>query len=384
VSDSWQDELALADAPMPVLVQQLIPADVSAVIFSVNPVSGDRGEVVVNAAWGYGESLVGGTVPPDAYTVRRTDLAVTSRVVADKGRMTVATRAAPRGWTRPASSAITRRSATTRPSRRHGSRSRWRRRWAGRSTSSAPGSTTGSPAPVSPRRRSRSGVAKGVVMADAVQHPVVNAPIQPPPDFPVTWEDPADERLFWMLDLIHCPEPLPALSFARMRDLGLAGINAAGRGLGAPTRAVGRWINTYFYRAGVPVAGTPEELAGVERTSDQKVRAAVARLGETWEREWLPEIQRHLACRADFALASASGSQLLAHFDETVARAADRSDPFVGHRRALPGHEPLRGAVRRALRRRGRLRALPIGADARVRACDQQGAGSGGTTELAP
>jgi pyruvate,water dikinase len=91
VSDSWQDELALADAPMPVLVQQLIPADVSAVIFSVNPVSGDRGEVVVNAAWGYGESLVGGTVPPDAYTVRRTDLAVTSRVVADKGRMTVAT-----------------------------------------------------------------------------------------------------------------------------------------------------------------------------------------------------------------------------------------------------------------------------------------------------
>jgi hypothetical protein len=132
-------------------------------------------------------------------------------------------------------------------------------------------------------------------MADAVQHPVVNAPIQPPPDFPVTWDDPADERLFWMLDLIHCPEPAPALSFARMRDIGLAGINAAGRDLGAPTRAVGRWINTYFYRAGVPVAGTPEELAGVERTSDQKVRAAVARLGETWEREWLPEIQRHLA-----------------------------------------------------------------------------------------
>ena len=27
---------------------------------------------------------------------------------------------------------------------------------------------------------------------------------------------------------------------------------------------------------------------------------------------------------------------------------------------------------------------LPIGADARVRACDRQGAGSGGTTELAP
>jgi pyruvate,water dikinase len=76
---------------MPVLVQQLVPADVSAVVFSVNPVSGDRGEVVVNASWGYGESVVGGTVTPDAYAVRRADLAIAGRVVADKRRMTVAT-----------------------------------------------------------------------------------------------------------------------------------------------------------------------------------------------------------------------------------------------------------------------------------------------------
>jgi pyruvate,water dikinase len=76
---------------MPVLVQQLVPADVSAVVFSVDPVSGDRGAVVVNATWGYGESLVGGTVTPDAYTVRRSDLAIAARTVADKRRMTVAT-----------------------------------------------------------------------------------------------------------------------------------------------------------------------------------------------------------------------------------------------------------------------------------------------------
>jgi pyruvate,water dikinase len=83
--------LGQTDAPMPVLVQQLVPADVSAVVFSVNPVSGDRGEVVVNASWGYGESVVGGTVTPDTYAVRRADLAIAGRVVADKRRMTVAT-----------------------------------------------------------------------------------------------------------------------------------------------------------------------------------------------------------------------------------------------------------------------------------------------------
>jgi phosphoenolpyruvate synthase/pyruvate phosphate dikinase len=83
--------LAHAAAPMPVLVQRLVAADVSAVVFSVNPVSGDRDEIVVNAAWGYGESVVGGTVTPDAYAVRRADLALLSRAVADKARMTVAT-----------------------------------------------------------------------------------------------------------------------------------------------------------------------------------------------------------------------------------------------------------------------------------------------------
>ncbi len=158
-------------------------------------------------------------------------------------------------------------------------------------------------------------------MADAVQQPVVNAPIPPPPDFPVRWGDPADERLFWTLDLIHKPEPLPALSFVRMRDITLAGMNAAGRELDYPTYRVGCQINTYFYGADVPIAGTPEEVAEVERRSDEKVRAAVARFGATWVREWLPEVQQHLAAWAAFPLAEATAPQLLAHFDETVARA---------------------------------------------------------------
>lgn len=74
-----------------VLVQQLVPADVSAVIFSANPVTGDRGDVVINASWGLGESVVGGTVTPDTYVVRKADMTVISRRVADKRHMTVLT-----------------------------------------------------------------------------------------------------------------------------------------------------------------------------------------------------------------------------------------------------------------------------------------------------
>jgi len=81
--------LALDGARIAILVQQLIPADVSAVLFSANPVTGSRDEVVINASWGLGESIVGGTVTPDSYVVRKADLAVVSLQVAEKRRMTV-------------------------------------------------------------------------------------------------------------------------------------------------------------------------------------------------------------------------------------------------------------------------------------------------------
>jgi phosphoenolpyruvate synthase/pyruvate phosphate dikinase len=79
-----------------VLVQQLVYADAAAVIFSANPVTRNRDEVVINASWGLGESIVGGTVTPDTFVVRKPDLRITARVIADKARMTVAAERATR------------------------------------------------------------------------------------------------------------------------------------------------------------------------------------------------------------------------------------------------------------------------------------------------
>ncbi len=74
-----------------VLIQQQIVSDVSAVVFSANPLTGRCDEVVINASWGLGESIVGGSVTPDTYVVRRSDLIVSSRQIATKCRMTIAT-----------------------------------------------------------------------------------------------------------------------------------------------------------------------------------------------------------------------------------------------------------------------------------------------------
>jgi pyruvate,water dikinase len=77
------------EAGLAVLVQRLVPADASVVAFSANPVTGSRDEVVINSAWGLGESVVGGTVTPDTFVVGKKDLSVTKEEIADKTRMTV-------------------------------------------------------------------------------------------------------------------------------------------------------------------------------------------------------------------------------------------------------------------------------------------------------
>jgi pyruvate,water dikinase len=73
-----------------VLIQQLVMADVSAIVFSANPVTGQRAEIVVTASWGLGESLVGGAVTPDSWVISKDTLEIIVQRIADKRRMTVA------------------------------------------------------------------------------------------------------------------------------------------------------------------------------------------------------------------------------------------------------------------------------------------------------
>jgi pyruvate,water dikinase len=81
--------LAPESVRLAVLIQRLVVADVSAVVFSANPVNGSREDVVIEAGWGLGESIVGGTATPDTYVVRKENPVVVSRSIAEKRRMTV-------------------------------------------------------------------------------------------------------------------------------------------------------------------------------------------------------------------------------------------------------------------------------------------------------
>lgn len=75
-------------APLAVLVQLMVSADVAIVAFSRNPIN-QQAEVVINATWGLGQSLVDGSTTPDTYIVRTTDKAILQRQIGAKDNMTV-------------------------------------------------------------------------------------------------------------------------------------------------------------------------------------------------------------------------------------------------------------------------------------------------------
>jgi pyruvate,water dikinase len=86
-----------AIATMGVVVQAMVPADVAGVLFTVNPLTGDPDEMVIDAAYGLGVSVTEGRVMPDTYRIEKRTGWVRDRVTGDKRVRVVA---APEGGLR--------------------------------------------------------------------------------------------------------------------------------------------------------------------------------------------------------------------------------------------------------------------------------------------
>ena len=53
---------------MAVVVQEMILSEISGITFTVNPVTGSKEEIVIEASWGMGAAIVDGRVSPDHFT----------------------------------------------------------------------------------------------------------------------------------------------------------------------------------------------------------------------------------------------------------------------------------------------------------------------------
>lgn len=67
------------DLALAIIIQRMVAAKISGVVFTVEPVTGDRQRLVLEACHGLGEGLVSGTISPDHYEIDRQNLRILRR-----------------------------------------------------------------------------------------------------------------------------------------------------------------------------------------------------------------------------------------------------------------------------------------------------------------
>ena len=89
---SYRHEMGInsEEVAMAVVVQLMVPSDVSGILFTANPATGERSEMVINASFGLGEAVVGGQVTPDTYILDRESLTAKETIIGTKEQKIVA------------------------------------------------------------------------------------------------------------------------------------------------------------------------------------------------------------------------------------------------------------------------------------------------------
>jgi phosphoenolpyruvate synthase/pyruvate phosphate dikinase len=83
---AYRARLGIADdeVAMGVVVQAMVPAEAAGVLLTLDPLTGDRSQVTIEAAYGLGTAVVEGGVTPDRFAVDKVTLELRSRSVGDK------------------------------------------------------------------------------------------------------------------------------------------------------------------------------------------------------------------------------------------------------------------------------------------------------------
>jgi pyruvate,water dikinase len=86
------------DVLISVAIQEMIDSKASGVMFTLEPVRGDRNIIVINAAWGLGEAVVSGQVTPDEYVLEKSTFRILDRKVFKKQKQIIYNQASGTMW----------------------------------------------------------------------------------------------------------------------------------------------------------------------------------------------------------------------------------------------------------------------------------------------
>ena len=83
---AYRARLGIGDdeVAMGVVVQAMVPAEAAGVLLTLDPLTGDRSQVTIEAAYGLGTAVVEGEVTPDRFAVDKVTLELRSRSVGEK------------------------------------------------------------------------------------------------------------------------------------------------------------------------------------------------------------------------------------------------------------------------------------------------------------
>ncbi|MDX6739311.1 PEP/pyruvate-binding domain-containing protein [Actinocorallia sp. A-T 12471] len=80
----WLHGLPTDRIDLAVIVQRIVPAEVSGVMFTAHPVTGNRAQSLISCVYGLGETLASGAVDPDTLTLDRESGVVGDAVIGEK------------------------------------------------------------------------------------------------------------------------------------------------------------------------------------------------------------------------------------------------------------------------------------------------------------
>jgi len=83
---AYRARLGIGDdeVAMGVVVQAMVPAEAAGVLLTLDPLTGDRSQVTIEAAYGLGTAVVEGEVTPDRFAVDKVTMELRSRSVGEK------------------------------------------------------------------------------------------------------------------------------------------------------------------------------------------------------------------------------------------------------------------------------------------------------------
>jgi pyruvate,water dikinase len=84
-----QNKITHSKVKISVIVQEMLQAKVSGVLFTIDPVTNDKDRIVIEAVWGLGEMIVQGSVIPDRYVVQKETFSILSKEISDQSIQSV-------------------------------------------------------------------------------------------------------------------------------------------------------------------------------------------------------------------------------------------------------------------------------------------------------